>query len=123
MNKTTIEELTELVKKFCEERDWDQFHNPKDLAIGISTEANELLDIFRFQREEDIKDIFEDDQRRMHVEEEIADVFFFVLRFAQMNQIDLESALKSKMIKNGKKYSVEKSKGKNLKYTQLNANE
>lgn len=123
MNQITIEELTELVRKFCEERDWDQFHNPKDLAIGISTEANELLDIFRFQREEDIKNIFEDDQRRTHVEEEIADVFFFVLRFAQMNQIDLASALKSKMMKNAKKYSVEKAKGKNLKYTQLNENE
>ncbi len=123
MNQITIKELTDLIQKFCEERDWDQFHNPKDLAIGISTEANELLDIFRFQREEDIKNIFADDQRRMHVEEEIADVFFFVLRFAQMNQIDLESALKTKMMKNAKKYSVEKAKGKNLKYTQLNENE
>ena len=123
MNQITIKELTELIQKFCEERDWDQFHNPKDLAIGISTEANELLDIFRFQSEEDMKNIFADAQRRMHVEEEIADVFFFVLRFAQMNQIDLESALKSKMIKNAKKYSVEKAKGKNLKYTQLNENE
>ena len=123
MNQITIKELTDLIQKFCEERDWDQFHNPKDLAIGISTEANELLDIFRFQREEDIKNIFTDDQRRTHVEEEIADVFFFVLRFAQMNQIDLESALKSKMMKNAKKYSIEKAKGKNLKYTQLNENE
>ena len=123
MNQITIKELTDLIQKFCEERDWDQFHNPKDLAIGISTEANELLDIFRFQREEDIKNIFADDQRRMHVEEEIADVLFFVLRFAQMNQIDLESALKSKMMKNAKKYSIEKAKGKNLKYTQLNENE
>ena len=123
MNQITIKELTDLIQKFCEERDWDQFHNPKDLAIGISTEANELLDIFRFQREEDIKNIFADDQRRMHVEEEITDVLFFVLRFAQMNQIDLESALKSKMMKNAKKYSIEKAKGKNLKYTQLNENE
>ena len=56
----TIQELTVMVKKFCEERDWDQFHNPKDLAIGISTEANELLDIFRFKSDEDMKLIFSD---------------------------------------------------------------
>lgn len=52
-NKTTLEELENEVKKFCEKRDWDQFHNPKKLAIEISTEANELLQIFRFKSEEE----------------------------------------------------------------------
>ena len=53
-----IERLKELVKNFCEERDWDQFHNPKELAIGLSTEANELLELFRFQTEEQMQDMF-----------------------------------------------------------------
>jgi NTP pyrophosphatase (non-canonical NTP hydrolase) len=114
----TIKELTELVKSFCEERDWDQFHNPKDLAIGISTEANELLDIFRFKSEKDMQQLFIDKDKREHIEEEIADVLFFVLRFAQMNHIDLQSALEMKINKNALKYSVESSKGSNRKYNE-----
>ena len=54
---TTLGELKRKVQQFCEERDWDQFHNPKDLAIGVSTEANELLDIFRFKTEQQTRDI------------------------------------------------------------------
>ena len=53
MDDYTVKELSDMIKHFCEARDWDQFHNPKDLAIGISTEANELLDIFRFKSKED----------------------------------------------------------------------
>jgi NTP pyrophosphatase (non-canonical NTP hydrolase) len=116
--KDTIHELTDLVRSFCEERDWDQFHNPKDLAIGISTEANELLDIFRFKSEKDIQQLFLDTDKREHIEEEIADVLFFVLRFAQMNHIDLQKALQMKIEKNALKYSVESSKGSNRKYNE-----
>lgn len=116
---TSIEEMIEKVKAFCEERDWDQFHNPKDLSIGISTEANELLDIFRFKSEAEMKEIFENPNKREHVEEELADTLFFILRFAQMNGIDLAECLDQKIQKNGEKYPVEKIKGKNLKYTEI----
>lgn len=119
MEETTIQELTDLVKNFCEERDWDQFHNPKDLAIGISTEANELLDIFRFQSEEQIQGFFKDPKHREHIEEEFADTFFMLLRFAQMNGLDIKKCLEQKILKNGKKYPVEKAKGSNLKYDEL----
>ncbi len=115
----TLQELIEKVQSFCEERDWDQFHNPKDLAIGISTEANELLDIFRFKSLEDIEELFRNPDKREHVEEEIADVLFFVLRFAQRNDIDLRSALEMKLQKNALKYTVEVSRGKNNKYNEL----
>jgi NTP pyrophosphatase (non-canonical NTP hydrolase) len=114
----SIRELTDKVKRFCEERDWDQFHNPKDLAIGISTEANELLDIFRFKSLDDMQELFLNPDKREHIEEEIADVFFFVLRFAQMNQIDLQKVLDMKMKKNALKYTVESSKGSNKKYNE-----
>lgn len=112
-----IENLQNKVKSFCEEREWDKFHNPKDLAIGISTEANELLDIFRFKTEEQMNQEFE--KMRPTVEEELGDVFFFVLRFAQKNNIDLQEALYKKLEKNAKKYPVEKVKGNNKKYDQL----
>lgn len=117
MDKTILE-LTEKVKKFCEERDWDQFHNPKDLSIGISTEANELLDIFRFKSEKDMRILFSDPDKREHIEDEVADVFFMLLRFAQMNDIDLSEALINKMKKNEVKYTVELSKGSNKKYNE-----
>ena len=113
----SIEELTKIIKEFCEARDWDQFHNPKDLAIGLSTESNELLDIFRFKSEEQMKQIMNSNSKEK-VEEELADIFFFILRFAQMNNIDLSEILCMKMAKNNEKYPVEKAKGSNSKYNE-----
>lgn len=114
--KTTIEELKDLVKDFCEERDWTQFHNPKDLAIGISTEANELLDIFRFKTVDQMQSIMNEPDKRKMVEEELADTLFFVLRFAQMNDMDLDNVLKAKLQLNETKYPKELSCGSNKKY-------
>ncbi|MBR3476088.1 MAG: nucleotide pyrophosphohydrolase [Candidatus Methanomethylophilaceae archaeon] len=115
----TVASLKGEVKAFCEERDWDRFHNPKDLAIGMVTEASELLDIFRFKDAGQCQALLSDPGSREHIEEEVADVLYFVLRFAQMNGIDLSEALESKISKNAKKYPVDLSKGKNLKYTEF----
>ena len=120
--KTTnfdIQVLQDNVKKFCEVRDWDQFHNAKDLAIGISTEANELLDLFRFKSNKEVLNKFKNKKDKTDIENELADVFFFVLRFAQMNNIDLAEALNTKMKISDKKYPVAKAKGSNKKYTEL----
>ena len=114
--ETTIFEIKEAVKQFCQERDWDQFHNAKDLAIGISTEANELLQIFRFKSVEEINDLMKSD-RKIEIEEEIADVFYFVVRFAQINGIDLSEAIDKKIAKNAKKYPIDKVK--DVSYTNL----
>lgn len=117
-NNVTINALKELVQKFCEDRDWDQFHNPKDLAIGISTEANELLQLFRFKTIEQMNQMLKNSKKKEEVEEELSDVLYFVLRFAQMNDIDLSTALKKKIEKNNIKYSIEKSRGNNKKYNE-----
>lgn len=117
-SKTKIEELKNIVKVFCEERDWDQYHNPKDLAIGISTEANELLDIFRFKSEEQMQSIMKTGNKRRHVEDELADTFFFILRFAQLNHIDLDDILRNKLITNEQKYPKELARGSNKKYNE-----
>lgn len=116
-NKSTIEELKTVVKNFCEDREWDQFHNPKDLSIMIITEASELLEIFRYKDEEQMKEIM-NGKKRIAVEEEVADILFGLLRFAQMNNIDLSTALLDKVEKNNKKYPVELVKGKNKKYNE-----
>ena len=114
---TTIEFLKKEVENFCKKRDWDQFHNPKELSIGISTEANELLQIFRFKTEQDMYDFMKSD-RKIKAVEELADVLYFVLRFAQMYDIDLSQSLEDKLIKNDQKYPVEKAKGCNKKYNE-----
>ena len=115
--KATIDSLKKKVQEFCSERDWDQFHNPKELAIGIATEAGELLQIFRFKSEDDMRKLMASD-KKVEVEEELADVLYFVLRFAQMNNIDLSTAIENKIEKNGKKYPLEKAKGCNKKYNE-----
>ena len=110
--------LTRLVKTFCEDREWDQFHSPKELAIGISTEAAELLDLFRFKSPEQMQAMFADKKIREKIEDEMADVLFMVLRMAQMNQVDLAQALTHKLEKNELKYPVEKARGSNRKYNE-----
>ncbi|OCB00125.1 nucleotide pyrophosphohydrolase [Clostridium beijerinckii] len=117
-SENNINELKESVKKFCDDRDWEQFHNPKDLTIGISTEANELLSLFRFKSKENMESMFNNLNKREEIEDETADIFFFLLRFAQMNNIDLSEVLKKKIEKNNEKYSIEKFKGSNKKYSE-----
>lgn len=116
---TSIHELKEKIRNFCEARDWDQFHNPKDLAIGIITEASELLEQFRFKSDKEIAELFEDPEKRAKLSEEVADVFYFLLRLAQKYNIDLASELNKKIDLNEKRYPVEKAKGSNKKYTEL----
>ncbi len=114
----SVENMIEKVKHFCEARDWDQFHNPKDLAIGLSTEANELLDLFRFKTEEQMKEMMKSDEKRVRISEEVSDILFFLLRFAQMYDFDLEKGLDQKIMKNDAKYPVETVRGNNLKYNE-----
>jgi NTP pyrophosphatase (non-canonical NTP hydrolase) len=115
----SIRELKEKVREFCEARDWDQFHGPKDLAIGVITEASELLEHFRFLSEEESMELLKNPQQREEIEDELADVLFFLLRFCQRFDVDLDRALIRKMEKGEKKYPVEKARGSNRKYTEL----
>ncbi len=118
-NKTNINELKNVVKKFCDDRNWDQFHNPKDVAIGISSESAELLDLFRFKSEAEINEMMSDIKKREMIGEELADIIFMSLRFAQKFNFDISDELQSKINKNAKKYPIEKSKGSNKKYNEL----
>jgi len=118
-DKTTIKELKNKIKKFCEDRDWDQFHNAKDLAIGIITESAELLQYFRFRSNKEVEDMFNSKEMREKISDEVADVLYFVLRLAQRYNIDLTTELNKKLEKNEKRYPVEKAKGSNKKYTEL----
>ena len=111
----SVKSLMDAVRTFCEERDWDQFHTPKELAIGISTEANELLEIFRFMNPAQQAELLANAKTREHIEDELADTLFFVLRFAQMNGIDVSQSLERKIAKNARKYPADACRGDNRK--------
>lgn len=108
---TDLEALTERILAFRDARDWKQFHNPKDLAIALSVEAAEVLELFRFKTPEEA--------RLATLPDELADVLYFVLLLAHEAEVDLMEALAEKMAKNEAKYPVALSRGKNLKYSEL----
>ena len=115
---STIAELKSIVGRFSEDRDWDQFHNGKDLAIGIVTESSELLQWFRFKTEAQIDDLFRHPDSHEGICEEISDVLYFLLRMAQRYHIDLTTELKKKIEKNEQRYPIKKYKGSNKKYSE-----
>ena len=114
-----IHELKELIQKFCEERDWDQFHGAKELAIALSIEASELLEIFRWKSPKEVEDLFKNEEKKEHIQEEMADVLYFLVRLAQKYDIDLTDALEKNMKKNYRRYPIEKARGSNKKYDEL----
>lgn len=117
-SNTTISELKAKIQKFCEDRDWDQYHGPKDLAIGVITESSELLELFRFKSDKEINEMLKNDKREK-ISEELADVLYFILRFAQKYDFDLSTELSKKIEKNEQKYPIGKAKGSNKKYNEL----
>lgn len=106
-----IHQLTEVLRKFRDERDWAQFHNAKDLAMALNIEAAELLEVFLWKTPEQA-DI-------SSVKEELADVIAFALLLADKYDLDVKQIVLEKMEKNALKYPVEKSKGSAKKYTEL----
>lgn len=117
--KNQVKDLKDLVQDFCEVRDWDQFHNAKELAVALSIEVSELLELFRWKSHEAVDEMFEKEDKRERINEELADVLFFVLRIAQKYDIDLVTALKDKVKKNNEKYPVDKFKGSDKKYNEI----
>lgn len=110
------EKIRNEILDFREKRDWKQFHNPKDLATAISIEAAELEEVFLWKSQEESYEIWKNDSK---VKEEFADIFNFMVLFAEECGIDIEKEVLAKIEKNNQKYSVEKSKGKSDKYTKL----
>ena len=112
---TTIDELKAMIAAFCSERDWDQYHNSKDLAIGIVTEGSELLEHMRFKTPEQVEELMSGPKRE-DIVDELSDTLYFVVRFAQMNGIDLSESLARKLAKNAEKYPASVVRGCNKKY-------
>jgi NTP pyrophosphatase (non-canonical NTP hydrolase) len=116
---TTIAELQKVLAKFITDRDWDRYHHPKEVAISLSVEASELLEIFQWAEKTKVEDIKNDPKLMEKIRDEVADVFGYTVDFASRLDIDVTKAFLDKMEKNRKKYPVEKSKGNHKKYTEL----
>lgn len=108
--------LTARIRAFRDERDWLQFHNPKDMAAAIAIEAAELQEIFLWQPPSESDQKAEVERER--VQEEIADIAIYLLELADNLQIDIASAIEKKLITNAKKYPIEKARGSSKKYTE-----
>jgi dCTP diphosphatase len=116
---TTFEEIKSAVAKFAKDRDWEQFHAPKNLTMAIAAEAGELLEHYLWVTTEASSKLTSDPQKRDKVAEELADIIILSLQFSNMTGIDVAAAITSKLQKNAAKYPVEKAKGWSSKYTEL----
>lgn len=116
---TTIGSLTQALRRFAEERDWEQFHSPKNLAAALTVEAAELLEHFQWLTEEQSRNLPED--KRAAVSHEIADVLLYLLQIADKLQIDIVAAANEKLALNAVKYPVAQARGSSMKYNELPA--
>ncbi len=116
---TTVAELRERVLAFAREREWEQFHSPKNLSMALAAEAGELMEHFLWTESKASNDVARDTRKRPRIEDEIADVVIYALEFANIAGIDLAAAIERKLAANAKKYPVEKSRGRADKYTEL----
>lgn len=114
---TTIRELKRWVLAFSRERDWEQFHNPKDLALALVCEVGELLEIFRYRTNEEIQGFLSDPDKRQAIAHELADALWMVARLADVCDIDLATALREKLAEAGAKYPAHLARGRADKYT------
>lgn len=105
---------TEHIRQFAQEREWEQFHTPKNLAMALSVEASELVEIFQWMTPEQAADVMASDEARA-VQDEVADILTYLLRFADVTGIDLDAALTAKAADNERRYTVARAKGSSAK--------
>ena len=108
------QETIDMVLKFRDDRNWKQFHNPKDLAISVSLEASELLEVFQWSAD----DLFCENKKEK-IEEELADVLNYCILLGDACKLDLDEIIQKKVKRNSEKYPVELAFGNKAKYTEL----
>ncbi|HZZ18818.1 MAG TPA: nucleotide pyrophosphohydrolase [Opitutaceae bacterium] len=116
---TTVSELRDRILAFVRERDWEQFHSPKNLSMALAAETGELMEHFLWASTEESKAIANDPKKRAKIAEELADVVIYALEFANATGLDVAASIESKIAANALKYPVEKSKGRSAKYNEL----
>ena len=117
--KKDLRSLGKLATEFRDERNWAQYHNPKDLAISVSLEAAELLEMFQWKSSPSVESLLQDAEFRSKVSHELADILIYLLLLSERLNIDLYEACVEKIAINREKYPVEKAYGKSTKYDEL----
>ncbi len=112
-----INQLTKRILDFINDRDWNQFHNPKDLALSLVLESAEVMEHFQWKNNEEMQDYIKSNKNE--VAEELADVLYWILLMSHDLDIDIKKAFEDKMTKNEKKYPIDKAKGRHNKYNNL----
>jgi len=115
----TFEALKLRVHEFAVERDWLQFHSPKNISMALAAESGELMEHFLWTDSEASHERAREDGRRAGIRDELADIVIYALEFANVTGIDLASAIEAKMAQNARKYPVDKARGRSEKYTEL----
>ena len=118
-NLIDLGKIKQTMREFAKERDWEQFHSPKNIATALSVETAELLEIFQWMPENDSREIMKNGDQAKKVREEMADIFYYLIRLSDILEIDLEKEFEHKMTINREKYPVSLAKGNALKYTNL----
>jgi dCTP diphosphatase len=118
MKKIDLQKINTEIENFVKERNWDQFHSIKNLSMALSVESSELVEIFQWMKEEDSNHVRDDQITMQRIEDEVADIFVYLMRIISKTNIDLEKAVETKMRKNAEKYPVDKVKGNSKKYNQ-----
>jgi NTP pyrophosphatase (non-canonical NTP hydrolase) len=116
---TTLAELKTRLLAFVREREWEQFHSPKNLSMALAAESGELMEHFLWATPEQSRAIVADPARRGKIADELADVVIYALEFANITGLDVAAAIEAKMATNARKYPVEKARGRADKYTEL----
>lgn len=116
---TTVAALRDRAVAFRDERDWRQFHTPKDLTLAIAAEAGELAEVFLWKTPEEVEAALAHPAQREHLSEEMADVLLYLLCLADVAGVDLSQAVEAKLAINAARYPVERSRGSARKYTDL----
>ncbi len=112
---TFVADLRRMVARFVEERDWRQFHDPKNLAMSIAIEAAELMERFQWVRTDELPAVLASEPERAKIEDEVADIACYLLSFVNALDIDLSAAVQAKIAKNEQKYPVERFRGRYFK--------
>tara|TARA_Y100001958_G_C21212699_1_gene538285 strand:+ start:81 stop:428 length:348 start_codon:yes stop_codon:yes gene_type:complete len=113
-----VEEIQKRLRKFATDRDWKKFHSPKNLTMALSVEVAELVEIFQWSNSGGLDEIENPDIRK-NIEEELADIFIYLLKISDKLNIDIEQSIHQKIEKNEKKYPIDKSFGSSKKYKDL----
>lgn len=112
-----LERIRSAIRTLVEERDWQKFHTPKNLTMALSGEVGELCEIFQWLTEDEAQSIQSDPKKAEQLRDELADIFYYTLRIADVLSVDLEAAFWAKLNKTRKKYPVELARGNATKYT------